>query len=149
MTFNRQLKKKKKNRNSQRETGLVSRFPGEVDLRSTATCDHPLLLFHFLVSFKMTRFGFLSLALLSLQAFAGVGFAAVRSSDPELVFLFLLACLLAEGKLNLLMRALFVNRIPRRPRRQRLGMSPSRRRLPSRPLRSSVSSSSTVVQPRR
>lgn len=28
---------------------------------------------------KMTRFGFLSLALLSLQAFVGIGFAAVSS----------------------------------------------------------------------
>lgn len=31
----------------------------------------------FLQALKMTRFGFLSLALLSLQAFVGTGFAAV------------------------------------------------------------------------
>jgi hypothetical protein len=61
-------------------------FPGSVDLPKLQRVITLTLVYlftltsFFLQTLKMTRFGFLSLALLSLQAFVGTGFAAVSFS---------------------------------------------------------------------
>lgn len=84
--------KKKKNRNSQRERrDAYSSSPKwifpQVQRVITFSPFYVLYLLFFLpchIRFKMTRFGFLSLALLSLQAFVGTGFAAV-SLSPSII----------------------------------------------------------------